>query len=177
MSCLQTLSGLARDCATNLGGIVAAWIANFDDVTGITVTDNKITGISTAADAKVFKKYEFRPESGNLAKTLNVSDEGSNYVSSVLTLLFNRMETTKRVEVAALTQAETAIIVKDRNGIFWYLGKEQGVRPSAGDGQTGTALGDRNGYQLQLEDRSSTWPFEILVGNGGVNLEDIADRV
>ena len=42
MSCIQTLSGLAKDCAANMGGIVEVMIANFADVTGVTITDGVV---------------------------------------------------------------------------------------------------------------------------------------
>ena len=55
MACTQTLSGLARDCAPNRGGIVAVYIANHADVTGVTITDGKISAI-TMANSKKFRQ-------------------------------------------------------------------------------------------------------------------------
>jgi len=52
MSCIQTLSGLAKDCAANMGGIVEVMIANFADVTGVTITDGVVSAVTMAADAK-----------------------------------------------------------------------------------------------------------------------------
>ena len=46
MACSQTLSGLAKDCAANRGGIVEVYIANFADVVTITVTSGIISAIS-----------------------------------------------------------------------------------------------------------------------------------
>ena len=63
MSCTQTLSGLAKDCAANMGGIVEALIALFDDVTAVTLTDGVISAITMAASKK-FKKYNFAKTPG-----------------------------------------------------------------------------------------------------------------
>lgn len=161
MPCLQTLSGLAKDCAANMGGIVEALIANFADVSSVSVTDNQISTISMASSAK-FKRYSFAKNTGNLTSTYNLDPaSGVRYVSSELLLQFNRMETTKRVEITALALGDLAVIVKDANGKYWYLGKDAPVNASAGDGQTGTARGDANRYTITLQDESLEMPYEV----------------
>ena len=162
MACTQTLSGLARDCAPNRGGIVAVYIANHADVSGVTITDGKISAI-TMANSKKFQEYSFAKNTGNLTSTYTLDPaSGVNYVTSQLLLQFNRMETTKRVELTALALGDLAIICKDANGTYWYLGYDEPVNASAGDGQTGTARSDANRYTLTLEDTSSEMPYEVL---------------
>ena len=161
MPCTQVLSGLAADCSGNIGGIKNVYIANHADVSGITVTSDKISAITMVSTAK-FKKYAFKRGTGSMASTLNVdATAGTNYVSTDLVLQFNRMETTKRVEMTALAQGELACIVEDMNGKFWFLGKDEPVSASAGDGNTGTARSDGNRYTLTLQDNGETWPLEI----------------
>jgi len=82
-------------------------------------------------------------------------------VTSDLLLQFNRMETSKRVEITALSLGDLAVIVKDANGKYWYLGKDEPVNASAGDGQTGTARGDANRYTITLQDESLEMPYEV----------------
>lgn len=161
MSCVQTLSGLARDCNSNMGGIIEALIAPFDDVTAVTITDGVISAI-TMASSKKFKKYNFNKNTGNLTSTYNIDPaSGVRYVTSDLLLQFNRMETTKRVEITALAMSDLAVIVKDANGKYWYLGKDEPVNASAADGQTGTARGDVNRYSITLQDTSLEMPYEV----------------
>lgn len=162
MSCIQTLSGLARDCDGNMGGIVEVLIANFDEVTAKTLTDGKISAI-TMASSKYFHQYYFPKNTGNLTSTYNLDPAaGVRYVTSQLLLQFNRMETTKRVEMTALALGDLAVIVKDANGKYWYLGYDEPVNASAGDGQTGTARGDANRYTITLQDESLQMPYEVL---------------
>ena len=173
MACSQTLAGIAKDCAANMGGIVEAYIANASDVTAITEASGKVTGI-TMADSAKFHKYALRAATSNMASNYQVNAEnGTLYVQTDLVLVFNKMETAKRVEVSALAQGELAVIVKDANGLYWYLGKDEPVTLSAGDGLSGTARADRNGYSVTLQDNSKEMPFEILTGTGGVDIDSI----
>lgn len=175
MACSQTLTGISRDCATSNGGILEVYLANYADVTGVTVTSNKVTAI-TMDTGKKFKTFQFRRNTSSLSSTYQINqDNGSSYVQTDLAMVFTRMETTKRVAVAALAQAELRAIVKDANGVYWFLGFDEPLVASAGDGLTGTARGDRNAYSITLQDVSNELPYEILVGTDGVNLSSIVE--
>lgn len=167
MSCLQTLAGLARDCAKNMGGIDKVWLANFDDVTAITITENKVSAITmatgTGSTTAKFKLYRMRRGAANMTSTLNVDAvAGTSFVGTDLVMQFNKMETAKRVEMNALAQGELRVIVKDNNGTYWMLGADNAVVAGAGDGQTGTAMGDGNRYTLTLHEDGADFPVEIL---------------
>lgn len=162
MACLQTLNGLGRTCEYSLGGINEVYIANYEDITSIEYSTDggEITGITMNTGAK-FKKYWFRKGTGSLTKTLNVSENGSTFVQSDLVLQFDRMETKKRIEMAALSVGDLAVLVKDANGVVWFLGEVSPVRASAGDGQTGTARSDGNRYSITLQDEAPFWPKAV----------------
>jgi len=158
-----------------MGGIVEVYIANAADVSSVTVKDGKINAIAMAASAK-FKGYSFARQAGSLTSTYTIDNaNGVTFVQSDLVLPFNRMETAKRVEISALAAGELACIVKDANGLYWYLGKDEPVLASAGDGQTGTARTDRNGYSITLQDTSLEMPLEVQTGEGGVDISTITD--
>jgi hypothetical protein len=161
MACSQTLTGITRDCAGNNGGILEVYLANFADVTAKTETSGKITAI-TMDTGKKFKTFQFRRNTGSLSSTWQVNQEnGSAYVQTDLVMVFNRMDTAKRVAISALAQGELCAIVKDANGLYWFLGNEEPLILSAGDGLTGTARGDRNGYSITLQDVSTELPVEV----------------
>ena len=173
MACPQTLAGLVHDCASNMGGIKAVYLANKADVDTVTITSDKVTAI-TMVSTKLFHKYEFARRTGSLSSNWQVNAEnGTKFVQTDLLLVFNRMETTKRVEVMALVQADAAVIVKDANSLYWYLGETEPVTINAYDGATGAARADRNGYHLVLEDNNPELPAEILTGTGGVDIDSI----
>lgn len=161
MACNQTLSGLARDCSPNMGGIVEVYLANQEDISGVTISDGIISTI-TMVTSKKFKKYQFSRNSGSMSSTYTIDNAaGTKFVSTDLVLQFNRMDTAKRVEISALAINDLVAIVKDANGKFWYLGYDNAVNASAGDGQTGTAMGDANRYTITLQDNSHEMPYEV----------------
>lgn len=162
MACTPvTLVGISKECETNIGGIKKAYVALFDDVTvELNSAGEEISGITMASGSK-FKTYEFRRNSSNLTKTLNVSDNGAKYWTSELTMIFSRMETAKRIAINSLVAAEACVIVEDNNGKAWFLGKDEPVEASAGSGETGTARDDANQYSITLQDVSKDAPYEI----------------
>lgn len=144
-----------------MGGIREVYIANYDDVETASAEDDQISAITMAAEKK-FKKYLFRKGTSSMTSTLNVDQaNGVNYVSTDLVMLFSKMETAKRIEINAMATGEMAVIVKDNNGKFWYLGYDEPVMASAGDGQTGTAASDANRYSITLQDQSRAFPYEV----------------
>lgn len=161
MACNQTLSGLVKDCSPSMGGITEVLLANREDVSAVTADTGKVTEITMASSAK-FKKYSFARNTGSMTSTYTIDQaSGVRYVTTDLLLQFNRMETAKRVEISALAVNDLVAIVKDANGIYWYLGYDEPVNASAGDGQTGTARGDANRYTITLQDNSKEMPMEV----------------
>ena len=163
MPCPITLAGFTLSCEPSLGGIKEVWMTQYSDVKSVTVdADSKmITAIELETSAKWYD-YQFRKGTGSLTSTLNVDEAaGVNYVSNELSLVFTKMETQKRIEIAALSIGQLAVIVLDSNGNYWYLGKDDYVSASAGTGVTGTAKGDQNAYTLTLSTDSDSYPYQI----------------
>lgn len=161
MGCSQTLSAIAKDCNSNIGGIKRVLLANADDVTAVSITDDVISAI-TMASSKKFLEYQFRPNTGSISSNYQVSDNGASpYVQTDLVMAFSRLETSKRVAIIALAQADLVAIVEDMNGKYWYLGYDAPLHLSAGAALSGTARADRNGYDVTLIDESHDLPYEV----------------
>lgn len=163
MACVctnQTLAGLCKDCEGSVGGIVEVYAAIYDSVESLATSGNMITGITLASGAS-FYKYQFRKNTGSMTSTLNVTDDGNVYVSTELSLVFSKMETKKRIEMNALSVQDLAIIVKDANGKYWYLGETEPVNASAGEGATGTNRTDSNHYGITFTSLSQNFPSEV----------------
>lgn len=163
MPCLITLAGITLDCESSVGGIKRVFITQYSDVKTVTMDEGqeKIKTI-TLETGKQWYEYQFRKGTGSLTSTLNVDETtGANYVSNELSLVFTKMETAKRIEIAALSIGQVAVVVEDSNGKYWYLGKDDYVSASAGSGTSGTAKGDQNAYTITLSTDSLSYPYEL----------------
>jgi len=159
MACTQTLSGISRDCLGSNGGIKAVWLANWDNVASLTESSGAITAI-TMSNSEKFKKYEFPRNTSSMTSNYAVNAEnGTSYVETDLVMVFNRMSTSKRLEIVAMAQGLLAAFVEDNNGNIWYLGHDYPLTINAGSGESGTARGDRNGYSVTLRDESNELPM------------------
>lgn len=151
----QTIAGLCKDCEGSLGGIVTVYLANYEENI-FTITSGAVSGVKSGVS---FYEYQFRKNTGSMTSTLNIDPaNGVNFVQTDLNLVFSRMETKKRIEMAALSVGQLAGIVKDANGKYYALGVSEPLEASAGDGQTGTARTDGNRYSITLTDNQESFP-------------------
>lgn len=158
------LTGIARDCNANMGGIKKVWMVLKDEVTTVTVDDrtNSIATMSLASGSNSLHEFNFRKGAASMTSNLQKDDTaGSYYWETDLVMNFQRMETAKRTAVMALTLAECAAIVLDANNIYWFLGKDEYLGATAGTGETGQAKTDANQYTVTLQDSSLELPYEI----------------
>ena len=161
MACNQTLTAILRDCSPSMGGIVEVMFANKEDVQEVTLAEDMVNAI-TMANGKKFVKFQFARNTGSMSSNYTIDPTtGVKFVTTDLVLVFNRMETSKRVAIKALMQNDLVAIVKDANGKYWYLGYDEALNATAGDGLTGTARADRNGYSVTLQDNSHEMPYEV----------------
>ena len=107
-------------------------------------------------------EYNFKKNTSSFTSTLNIDPaNGINFVSTELILQFNKMNTTKRIEMASLAVNDMYVIVEDCNNKYWYLGMDEPVTATSGTSQTGTVKSDGNFYQITLTDESKTWLYEV----------------
>lgn len=161
MGCAKTLTGMGLDCRESVGGIKEVYILGDRSDATVTVVSDAITAI-TLKDSDKFLPYKFRKQTGSMVSTINTSEEnGTTFVQTDVTLVFHKMEAKKRLEISALMVGDCAMLVKDGNNKYWYLGLDEAVTLTAGTAGTGTAKGDKNGYDLTLTDLSNTLPYEV----------------
>lgn len=161
--CNQTLSGLARDCAPNKGGIKEVLINYADAIESVTIANGKVSAITLAGETpEYFKRFILRKGMGSMTKTLHKTDGGNTYVSVGIAMNWPRMDTTKRTEAAALAINECVCIVKDANGIYWLVGYSEPVTSQDGaESTTGTAASDTNQYGISMGCDEDTYPYEV----------------
>ena len=166
MACSQTLNGFtALDCTSSKGGVIEVYICNWDDVSALTLdnasTAATITGI-TMNSGKTWHQYTMRRNTASMTSTLNYDETaGVNYVNTDVTIRFNKLETPQRIEMTALTLAETRVVVHDANNNWWMVGIDEPVVPSAGSAQTGVQKTDGSYFELTLQGSDDTFPLQL----------------
>jgi hypothetical protein len=86
-----------------------------------------------------------------LTETLNASIEnGSIYYTPEVTFSINKLQVAVRNELRLLARNRLLVIVQDNNNRYWVLGAANGLEATAGTAGSGTAFGDRSGYEMTL---------------------------
>lgn len=156
MSCTQSIISIPRDCIPSMGGIVKAWIANHSDGQ-LNPNGNTVMAYES------FVVFEVRRESSSMTSTITADPKThTRFVTTEVSLVFPHMNEEKRAAIEVLLASDMALVVKDANGKYWYLGADNPVNVSGGTAQTGTAAGDSNNYTLTLQDVSRNLPIQLV---------------
>jgi hypothetical protein len=76
-------------------------------------------------------------------------ENGTIYWEQVLTAVFFKYDQDKRNQLKVLGQNDQIqIVAVDQNDVQYYLGEVNGMYLSGGSAATGTAYGDRNGFEM-----------------------------
>lgn len=164
MACDIT-SGFALGCRDNSGGIKAIYILS-GSVAGITDSGNEITDISGSG---VFYQFDLQRGTSDFTETINGSTEnGTVFYEATVNATFAKMQTSLRNQVKVLAQNPDLKIIAETNNNdsgskFVYIGRTNGAQLNAGQSQSGTALGDLNGYTLTFTSQEPD-PSDMITG-------------
>lgn len=157
MSCYIN-SGVALGCSDGIGGIKSIWVLGGTgatvSVTGVTTSGTTSTSpygaIVEVDGAGTWYNFELKRNTSSLSQNTTKSFEnGTIFYEQVLTAVLFRYSQEKRNQLLVLGQNDNIkIIAQDQNDEFYYLGQVNGMYLSGGSAATGTAFGDRNGFEL-----------------------------
>jgi len=162
MSCYIS-QGVTLGCSDGIGGIKSIWVLGTStgttaSVSGVTYsggtsgsTAYDVTGpISGITGAGNWFNFELKRNTSSLAQNTTKSFEnGTIFYEQVLTAVLYRYSQEKRNQLLVLGQNDNIkIIAQDQNDVFYYLGQVNGMYLSGGAAASGTAFGDRNGFEM-----------------------------
>lgn len=154
--CSITLKGIDFSCKDSVGGIKRIWLADWN-AAGASIVSDRFTATATA-----FKLFRIRTGNGSMNSTLNADEaNGTVFVQTDLNMKFTKLTEDSRKEVAEILRGNVAAIVEDNTGNYWGLGAEHPLTLSAGNVNTGAAMGDFAGYDVTVQDYSSTLPYMV----------------
>jgi len=164
MACDIT-SGFALGCRDNTGGIKALYILS-GSVTTITDTSNEISDIDGSG---VFYQFDLQRNTSDFTETINGSTEnGTVFYEATVNAVFAKLQTSVRNQIKVLAaNPDLKIVVETNNDAsgskFFYVGRVFGAQLNGGQGQSGTAIGDANGYTLTFTAQEPN-PADVITG-------------
>jgi len=152
------------DCRDSVGGLKEVYFMELGNLTSFTEASGVVTAITKAAGKK-FYKYALVKQTSKFEDTLTVSEEnGTVFSAQKLTIMLNKMQANTRNEISLLAQNLLVCVAGDRNGKYWFLGATNGLVISTIKGETGTKMGDRNGYTLEFDGAEPAFAQEVSAG-------------
>lgn len=163
MACALT-QGYSLSCRDSAGGIKSVYFIEFDNVSGVTESNGTVSAIAKANGGR-FYKYNLQRATGNWEQVINPSAEnGTLFHTQTLSIVLNKMQAATSQEIVLLGQNRLLAVVEDRNSKYWLLGQENGLELSGGRAGSGTAMGDRNGYELTFTSDNIDTANEVSSG-------------
>jgi len=167
MSCYIS-SGVALGCSDGIGGIKKIYVvggangyvsAVQSDATG------EITGATVNTGTTIYG-FELKRNTSMLTQNVQKNFEnGTIFFQQELHAILFKYSQDKRNILQQLSQNDKAqIIAIDQNGVQYYLGQTNGLYLSGGSAATGTAYGDRNGFEFIWTGQEPV-PANVIVGD------------
>ena len=163
MACNTSLTSILKSCDNNTGGVSKFYIAPAEFVTGTTVSAGTVSAISMSGSSK-FVEYQFNKNTANYTEEAAISlENGSTFFTTTVTLSIPRREVAKRNSIAlvAAGQRDLKIILKDGNGLYWYVGYANSANLTALGEGSGTAKGDGSKYALTFVAEEPELMYEV----------------
>lgn len=147
--------GFGLGCNDTIGGVKALYFADWADVVAGVDYDNTTGQVEVLPTMTIYKYVPHRNTGNWVEETTANLDTGSVFWTSTISASLKGLSQTKQTELQSLAQGRWIVFVEDANGSIWMVGAQEGVLVSGGNGSTGAAKGDLNGYTLTLsaEDR------------------------
>lgn len=153
MATCDITSGFTLGCRDNTGGIRNLFILS-GSISSITGSTEGI--IDTISGSGVFYKFELFRQTSDFTETISATPEnGTVFYDQAVNAVFFKLQSATRNQIRVLAKnPNLKVIVETNNGStdgvgkFFLFGQENGAQLLTGTGQTGTAFGDLNGYNL-----------------------------
>ena len=155
MPACQALEAIIKSCDNNSGGIYGIWINQQDEIASIAPADPSagagwsITAI-TLVTPTLFENYYIRRNTSSFTEEAAIDlINGSSFVTSTISLMFQRREAAKSrsIKILGSGQQYLTAIVLDANGLYWYFPYLQVTGVAEG---SGTARADGSKYAVTL---------------------------
>jgi len=171
MGC-QIQGGRGRQCNDTIGGIKEVFVGLFSDFEDAVTVDESTSDTHSVTELPTATLYRFTLDSmaghGTYTETINASlENGTTFYEQVLEVYLPKITMADHANLRDIVPSQVSLFVRynDKNSsgkdVIAYLGNDFGGRVSGGTIDSGSALGDRQGYTITWTARSKT-PAHIL---------------
>lgn len=151
MACVSFSGGIANDCLNNMGGVTKLYLTDFASITSYTESGGTVSAIGMTSSA-YFYEFAFNRNSATFTEDLVKSVEaGSVLYDQKVVVTLPRRDANKRAKLALLANRDLGCVIKDSNGIYWYVGAVEGVYASTLTSTSGTNKADGSNYVMTLQ--------------------------
>lgn len=148
MACLLN-TGRKVPCKDSVGGIKAAYFANYGTLGEAEISGGEITGFTPPGTIDFFK-FDVKGNS-SLEQTITSSREnGTAFYEQTLNLTLTKLDLATQQALIEIVKARPHIVVEDYNGNYLMVGLRHGADCSGGTIVTGAAMGDLSGFTLTM---------------------------
>lgn len=100
--------------------------------------------------ANKMKFFNFKAQTANFNQSLNYSENGANFWTQTISLVFAKQDSAKRLSIMSLMQGECVAVVTDSNKHKFLVGLNYPLYMTEGTADSGTAFTDNNAYTISL---------------------------
>ena len=153
MSCLLS-AGITRNCGFQFGGLKKVYLANFEEVSGVTYSGNTglITHVGFTSTGGTFYQFEYEPNTAQKLEEL-VAGAVSRFVNQTLNLKLANVTQVKKMTLDELANATLSVILQTQDDLYWMYGeptKSAGLRATVLSIDSGTAQADDAAVTITL---------------------------
>lgn len=150
MPCL-IVQGREIDCRDSVGGVAEVYLTEFVNVPQANITAS--SGVVTAATCSAGKRfftYQLEKENAQFDEKATSSLESGTFVEQTLTFTTKKMSASQKNNMLTLLYNRAHVIVKDKNGVYHWMGRTSAADVTNVDATTGKAYGDMNGFSVTV---------------------------
>lgn len=149
------IGAYTNPCRDAVGGVFEIKVKIHPGTTAIAADFTVSSGVVTIANTSsrtLWYTYYIHEETAVLSSDPQTNTQnGTLFYMQKLAFVFNKLTSTLNNELHVLAQNRLLFAVRDRNTNYWLMGLDFGANMTPSTSGTGTASGDRSGYNLTFE--------------------------
>ena len=151
-------TGRKVPCKSAFGGIKTVFMADFGDITGLTI-DATTKEVTALAGSPTWYEYDVKGNSSLETTVTSSRENGTTFYTQTLNLTLTFLDAKTQSELQTLAISRPNIVVQDYYGNNFLCGLENGMECTGGTVVSGASAGDLSGFTLTFEGMEEVAPF------------------